>query len=392
MKAVDLSANAGEIVGLLGENGAGKSTLLNIVSGVLRPSSGAMLWQGAPLELRSPRQAAALGIGVVHQHGKLVENFSAGENMALHATERAFRIDKKTWDKRVESRALSLGWTLDASRPVGELSVGERQRIEILKALFAHSAAEIEYSKGEYSKAENKAQDEARNGARLLLLDEPTANLTPGEANELFAVLRRLRGQGRAVVFVSHKLPEVMALCDRVIVLRRGQIVGERQVPKTSVDELAHLMIGETTWLKSSTRTTRREDAPVRLRIDHVSAGLLREVSLQIRAGEIVGIAGVDGNGQAELVELLSGLRPPQSGNFRCEPAPDELAPAANTQNTNAENIKAQKARSIAVIPPDRQRVGLIGSFDLAENMALHPALRASCRRRFGFNWKMARS
>ena len=379
LQSVDFTANGGEIVGLLGENGAGKSTLLNIVGGSLQPTSGEIALDGAPLRFRSSRDATQRGIGIVHQHASLVETFSAGENLALHAQNRGARIDKKAWSARVEGWAQTLGWQLDAHVAVEKLSVGERQRIEILKALFASSEVasneEIEYS--------NRPGSEAR-GARLMLLDEPTANLTPDEADELFAVLRRLRAQNRAVVFVSHKLNEVMNLCDRVVVLRRGQVVGQREIARTSVDELAQLMIGENGAQKSAGRAAFRvlenrvPDAPFRLCVEKISAGVLRDFSLGVRGGEIVGIAGVDGNGQAELIEVLSGLRAPQNGSFRCENA---LA----TDEKNGSN-------AISVIPPDRQRVGLIGAFDLAENLALHPALRARCRTHMGFRWKVARS
>jgi simple sugar transport system ATP-binding protein len=236
LRDVNFEVRSGEVVGLLGENGAGKSTLLNLVGGALQPSSGEMKWDGQPVRFASPRAATRLGIGVVPQHPKLVEVFSAGENLALHANLAGVRLDVAVWNARVQQWAQSLGWQVNADVPVETLSTGERQRIEILKALFSHSA-----------------DDE---GARLLLLDEPTANLTPAEADELFAVVRRLREQGRGIVFVSHKLNEVMALCDRVVVLRRGHIVGERLGSQTNTGELARLMIGDEP-VEMSTRRSR---------------------------------------------------------------------------------------------------------------------------------------
>ncbi len=497
LQNVDFAVREGEIVGLLGENGAGKSTLLNIIGGVFPPSSGEMVFQGAIVRFGSPRDATQAGIGVVPQHARLVETFSAGENLALHAQTRGLTIDARAWNAQAERWARSLGWSLNASARVETLGVGERQRIEILKALFARGNPSIEYSNAGNSAnnnetfrernnanseksnqpkrdsatrdsternsarigetkfdAEDSAKDDAKrdisnvqSGAQLLLLDEPTSNLTPDETIELFQVLRGLRDQNRAVVFVSHKLNEVMSLCDRVVVLRRGQVVAQRLVSQTDADELATLMIGENVGKTPISSTRLPENAPIRLFLNEISAGVLHDFSLQIRRGEIVGIAGVDGNGQAELVEVLSGLRAPEHGTFRCENADANLdlensQRATNTENArrengkiadsrkatargigaksakspnlesanreganaesanaesasrkgaNAENASRKSANRIAVISPDRERVGLIGDFDLAENLALSSQMRALCRTRFGLNWKVAR-
>jgi simple sugar transport system ATP-binding protein len=208
----------------------------------------------------------------------------------------------------------------------------------------------------------------------LLLLDEPTANLTPGEAKELFDVVHRLRAQGCGVVFVSHKLNEVMELCDRVVVLRHGRVVGERRIADTNTDDLASLMVGRQ-LAATSTRVPHEanQTVPVRLHIEQLSSGLLRNFSLDVHGGEIVGLAGVDGNGQRELAELLGGLRVPQSGLFGVV---DESSAMSR----------------LAVIPPDRQETGLILAFDLAENMALQPDLRARCKRLLNFDWNTARA
>jgi len=362
LDAVDCAVGAGEIVGLLGENGAGKSTLMNVVGGVLPPSGGALNWNGRPVHFSSPRDATRLGIGVVHQHFMLVPIFTVAENVALHAPHAGALYNAAQWEQRVEEWGRSLGWRIEAKRPVEELSVGERQRIEILKALFVNS--------------DNSNGDMA---TRLLLLDEPTANLTPPEVEELFTVLRRLRERGCGIVFVSHKLKEVLTLCDRIAVLRHGRMVGERRAKETNVDELATLMVGRelgSTAIAEESRQSRQvpQQSSPRLEIKNLSRGILREISLSVGAGEIVGFAGVDGNGQRELVEVLSGLSKPETGEI-------------TVSNQNSELAKA-----ISVIPPDRQHVGLVLPFDVTENIMLHPALRAQYKKRVGFDWKRARA
>jgi ABC-type uncharacterized transport system ATPase subunit len=361
LSGVNFSVGGGEIVGLLGENGAGKSTLLNIVGGNLQATSGELLWNNEAVQFASPRDATQCGIGVVHQHFMLVPTFSVAENMALQAPQSGAIFNPSQWKERVESWATQLGWQVDANARVETLSVGERQRVEILKALFAASAG-------------NSPEAASTRSARLLLLDEPTANLTPCEATELFDVVRRLRAQDCGVVFVSHKLNEVMELCDRVVVLRHGKVVGERRIADTNTDELASLMVGRQ-LSPTSTRASHSmsETAPIRLHIEHLCSAVLQDFSLDVCGGEIVGLAGVDGNGQRELAELLGGLRVPQSGTFRVLDESTILA-------------------RLAVIPPDRHETGLILAFDLAENMALQPDLRARCKRLLNFDWNTARA
>ncbi len=353
---VNLRVEAGEIVGLLGENGAGKSTLLNLVGGAISPSSGAILWRDETVEISSPHEASRLGIGVVHQHPQLVEAFSVAENLALAASTssaRSARFNARDWEKQAENWAQSLGWQIAASKRVEELSGGERQRVEILKALFARN----EDSSDSVPQSEKTAQ--------LLLLDEPTANLTPDESTELFGMMRSLKSQNCGLVFVSHKLREVLEICDRVVVLRRGEIVAQRATSETDANELAQLMIGESATATSSTRSV-NDSAPFGLKIENLNCGQLRDFSLRVRQGEIVGIAGVDGNGQAPLIEALGGLR---------------------------EYVgKIESVGEIAIIPPDRERSGLIADFSLAENVALHPLSRARFRRFARFDWRGAQS
>lgn len=357
LRDIHLEVRAGEIIGLLGENGAGKSTLLSIVSGNARPTSGVLLWRGEAIKLHSPRDATRLGIGVVHQHFQLVPEFTVAENIALQAPRADFVFDEKAWCARISDWAKQIGWRIDPSRKIETLSVGERQRVEILKALFVHEG------------------DCGNNfAAPLLLLDEPTANLTPGEVDELLGVLRRLRAGGCGIVFVSHKLNEVMSLCDRVAVLRRGKIVGERDVKKTNPNALAELMVGRSLETTSDYSEPVAENSPSCLQIEKLCGEVVRDFSIQIRRGEIVGIAGVDGNGQSELLEILSGLRTPKSGGFKIE--------------SSIENQKSP----IAFIPADRQHVGLIPDFSLYENVALHPQMRAECTTKFGFDWRVAQN
>ncbi|MBV9470530.1 MAG: ABC transporter ATP-binding protein [Abitibacteriaceae bacterium] len=385
---VDLVVREGEIVGLLGENGAGKSTLMNIIGGVLTPTAGQLRWDDEPVHLASPRAATQRGIGVVHQHFMLVPVFTVAENIALHAPQAGAVFNADEWNARIQAWAQTLGWKIDGTQRVADLSVGELQRVEILKALFANDTAQGSGMEDRESSIEDrgsnqnqpvpnlqppasKPQTPSSNTARLLLLDEPTANLTPAEVEELFKTLRRLREQQRGIIFVSHKLNEVLALCDRIVILRHGRIVGERRTMETNAQELATLMVGrELRDVDQRPPVKPNPDAATapRLIIENLSGGTLRNFSLSIQPGEIVGLAGVDGNGQRELVEILSGLRSPQGGRFG-----------------------VADGQPIAVIPPDRQTVGLIQSFDLAENMALNPTLRAQCRTRFTLNWKAAR-
>jgi len=341
LDGVSLTLRLGQIHGILGENGAGKSTLLNILFGAVQPDRGRIERDGRPLRLTSPRLAIAAGIGLVHQHFHLVDSFTVRENVLL---------GERTPDRpRLDRLAARLGlWeVLDVA--VGGLPVGVRQRVEILKALYRQ--------------------------ATLLLLDEPTAVLTPPEVETLFDLLRELRAAGAGVVFITHKLREALELCDTITVLRQGRVVAEYPASQVTADVLAAAMVGE--HLASAAlghSATAPPAETVRLRVENLtvpadgSRTALHRISFEVREGEIFGIAGVDGNGQTELAEALVGLRPMQ-GNLWLDGRP---LPAGR---------RARLAAGLRYIPPDRRQAGLALELSVAENVILGDELAPDWRR-----------
>jgi simple sugar transport system ATP-binding protein len=340
LDGVSFSLDPGEIHALLGENGAGKTTAMNVLYGLVRPDSGSIRIDSRNIELASPAQAIRAGIGMVHQHFMLVPNLTVAENVLMGARERnPFWFDRRRANEEVRRLSDEFGIAVEPERLVGTLPVGVQQRVEILKCLARR--------------------------ARVLILDEPTAVLTPQEVDELGDVLRRLRNSGHAIVFISHKLKEVIALCDRVTVLRLGRNVGT--VAASDVDEraLSQMMVGRTLAEARPPRKPTRNANPT-LEV----ASLVVEDDRQHRAvdgldldvfpGEIVGIAGIDGNGQSELVECLAGVRPATSGTVR-------LAGQNIAQLPPIERIR----QGIALISDDRQRKGLVLDFTVAENLVL---------------------
>jgi len=342
---VTLEFRAGEIHAVLGENGAGKSTLMHVLAGLLRPDTGTILLDGRAVSFASARAARQAGIGMVHQHFTLVDALSVAENLALSLPGQShFRFHAAA--AAIEARALAARIGLELSAPdalVAHLPVGARQRLEILKALAG--------------------------GGRVLILDEPTAVLTPQEVRPLFSMLRQLREQGRSVIFITHKLREVTAVADRVTVMRRGAIVGTYDASTVTESEMAERMVG--TVASSASRTHRDYvDGAIVLQLVEISAHdgrgvpALREVSFAVRAGEILGIAGVDGNGQRELFEVLVGLTPPAAGTVAVgEHALTEFTP------------RAALAAGIGHIPPDRQREGLVLPMTVQENFLLNRSI-----------------
>ncbi|HSP71239.1 MAG TPA: ABC transporter ATP-binding protein [Gaiellaceae bacterium] len=339
---VDFDLQRGEVHALLGENGAGKSTLMNILYGLYRADEGEIVVGGTPASFASAREAIERGIGMVHQHFMLIPVMTVAENIVLgtEPVTSGVVLDFAAARRRVAELAESFGFAIDPDASVQDISVGQQQRVEILKAL--------------YRKAD------------VLILDEPTAVLTPQEAGELFAILRKLKAEGLSIIFISHKLNEVLELADRITVLRRGKKIGTVPGAGATEAELARMMVGREVVLRVEKPPA--ESGDVLLDVEglqvHDDRGIekVRDVSLQVRAGEIVGIAGVDGNGQTELVEALTGLRRFESGSVT-------VAGKRFERHTTARKMLDA---GIGHIPEDRQRRGLVLEFTLAENVALH--------------------
>ncbi|GIX05620.1 MAG: ABC transporter ATP-binding protein [Candidatus Poribacteria bacterium] len=340
LEGVSLELEAGEIHALLGENGAGKTTLMNILYGLIRPDTGEVFLEGRPVRFRSPQDALRARIGMVHQHFMLVPPLTVAENVWLGDRKRyPFLFRRRDAVEATRRLVERFGLKVDPERRIEELSVGVQQRVEILKCL---------------------ARD-----ARILILDEPTAVLTPQEVEELGAVLRGLRNEGRSVIFISHKLKEVLELCDRVTVLRAGRNVGTLPIQEVTEKRLSEMMVGRE--LEPPPPRARVSDqAPVVLELKRLSvrddrgAMAVRELSLKVRAGEIFGIAGIDGNGQAELLDALAGVRSPFEGSVRL--AGEEIGTTSARQRA---------ALGLAVITDDRQRKGLVLELPVAENLIL---------------------
>ncbi|MDR5683909.1 MAG: ABC transporter ATP-binding protein [Armatimonadota bacterium] len=334
---ISLRVERGEIHAIVGENGAGKSTLMKILYGLYQPDEGEILIRGRPVRMAGPRTALMLGIGMVHQHFMLIPAFTVAENVIL-GSEPSGVLSRREAERRVRELSDRYGFRLDPSAPVSSLSVGEQQRVEILKVLYR--------------------------GAELLILDEPTAVLTPQEVEDLFRNLRGLREGGKTIIFISHKLDEVLALADRVSVLRRGRMIGTVQAGQTDETRLAEMMVGRPVLMRLERPQVAAGEPRLeadRLRVLGTRGRVaVRDVSFAVRSGEIYAIAGVEGNGQTELVEALVGLRPIAGGSLRICGA-------------DATHLDAREIRMLgtAHIPEDRHRRGLVLPMEMRENVIL---------------------
>ena len=337
---VDFSVRPGEIHALVGENGAGKSTLMNILYGLIPPDSGEILINGKPVHMSGPRDAISLGIGMVHQHFMLIPVFSVGENIMLGrelVTGPDF-YDRGRARKAINDLTKRYGLALDPDAKMGDLPVGLQQRAEIVKVLYR--------------------------GASILILDEPTGVLTPQETKELFVVLRELVKSGKTIIFISHKLKEVLDISDRITVMRRGKVVGHLTTRETNEEAIATMMVGREVLLRVDKKPA--QPGAVVLRVENIAASsdqnvpALKGVSFELRQGEILGIAGVEGNGQSELMEVLAGTRRVSSGRV-----------LLGEQDITTLNARTERDAGVAFIPEDRRGTGLVLSFSIAENSIL---------------------
>ena len=340
---VNLSVNSGEILSLLGENGSGKTTLMNMISGIYFPDEGHIFIDGKEVVIRSPKDAFDYNIGMIHQHFKLVDVFTAAENIVLGLDEK-YNIKKAT--QRVAEISSKYGFEIDPNKKIYEMSVSEKQTVEILKVLYR--------------------------GANILILDEPTAVLTPQESQKLFAVLRRMRNDGKAIIIITHKLHEVMDISDRVSVLRKGEYIGTVETDKTTESELTEMMVGKKIDL--NIQRSEPKNPQKRLEVKHINCmsregvSLLKDISFYANSGEILGIAGIAGSGQRELLEAIAGLQHIDSGEIIYN----------NPTDNSSEDLKDKtplEIRNLGVrlsfVPEDRLGMGLVGNMDIVDNMML---------------------
>ena len=358
---INIQAKGGEILGLLGENGAGKTTLMNILSGLYRPDSGTIRVNNEEKTFNSPRDAILAGIGMVHQHFMLVPIFSVTENVILGNEETGIANFLKLSESEKKVKEISEKYSLlvNPKEIIERLPVGSQQRVEIIKVLFR--------------------------SAEVLIFDEPTAVLTPQEVRELFSIMNSLKASGKALIFITHKLHEVLEICDRISILRAGEIVGEADPKMASNKELANMMVGRPVNLNLE----RQSSKPGNILLDVKNLSVLNEkqdlsvsdISFDVKEGEIVGVAGVQGNGQTELVEALTGLRPSLSGEI-------------SYFGEKVPNLNPRKIHQIGVrhIPEDRQKSGIIGNFSVGENLILNNYYAAPYSKYLKMDWDVVGS
>ncbi len=336
---VSIDLRKGEIHALLGENGAGKTTLMNILYGLYKPDSGQVVLNGKSIVIHSPKDSIEAGIGMVHQHFMLIPAFSVAENIMLgDETTHAGVLDIKAVSQRVRELSHQYGLEVDPDAKVGQLSVGAQQRVEIVKTLYRN--------------------------ANIIILDEPTAVLTPQETEDLFRIMRQLTARGVSIIFITHKLKEVLAVADRITVMRAGRVAGTVKPKETNEPKLASMMVGREVILTVQKQPARPKDEVLRVEdlrvLDDRDLEVIRGVSFDVRSGEIFGIAGVQGNGQTQLAEALTGLRPMKNGKV-----------IMAGKDVSGKPPRPIIETGLAHIPEDRQRHGLVLSYSVADNMVL---------------------
>jgi simple sugar transport system ATP-binding protein len=351
---VNLRVESGEIHALLGENGAGKSTLMSILFGLYEPTSGVIKIRGEEVKIRSPNDATALRIGMVHQHFKLVHNFTVTENIVLgmEPHDKLGNLDLGSAEKRVAQLSETYGLAVDPSVKIENITVGMQQRAEILKILYRD--------------------------ADILIFDEPTAVLTPQEIDELLAILRRLKAEGKTVLFITHKLREIKAVADRCTILRRGKYIDTVDVAKVSEAELAEKMVGRAVTFRIEKKPAKPGDIVLKIEdltvIGAKGTPAVSGLSLDVKAGEVVGIAGVDGNGQSELVEAISGLMPVHSGRVLLK-----------SRDISKDSIRKRNEGGLGLVPEDRHKHGLVLDFHIDENLILKSFRKSQYASPLGF-------
>ncbi|KOF56308.1 MULTISPECIES: ABC transporter ATP-binding protein [Clostridium] len=346
----------GETHVLLGENGAGKTTLMNVLYGLYQPESGEIYIQGTSTKINTPHAAIKLGIGMVHQHFMLINNFTVAENIILGMEpKKGLKIDMKSAILEVEKLSKAYGFNVNAKDKIEDLSVGQQQKVEILKALYRK--------------------------ARVLILDEPTAVLTPQEIEELANIISMLKKEGKSFILITHKLKEVMNMSDRITIIRRGEVIKTLNTKGTNIDELAEMMVGRKVNLKVN--KSNKEAGEAILEINKLNAEdergvkVVKDVDLTVKSGEIFGIAGVDGNGQSELIDILTGLRKAQSGSIKL-----------NGKEVTGRSTREIMDEGVGHIPEDRHKRGLVLKFSLFENSILGLQNNKAFKNKFFLNYK----
>jgi general nucleoside transport system ATP-binding protein len=338
LKGVDLVVREGDIHALVGENGAGKSTLMNVLYGLYRPDAGSIRIRGREVRITGPRDAIALGIGMIHQHFMLIPPLTVAENVVLGDERGGPALDDRTIEQRVSELERRFGIVVEPGARIEDLPLGLQQRVEILKVLYR--------------------------GSELLIFDEPTAVLTPQEVDELFGIVRTLRDEGKTLILITHKLREVMAVTDRITVLRGGRNAGELVTNRTNPSEIARAMVGRELKELKARATPARAEVILEVRGLQASSDrgalALQGVDLEVHAGEILGVAGVGGNGQSELAQAILGLRRPTAGSIRI-----------GGVDISKDDPKRTRARGVAYVPEDRHLEGLVLAFTVADDLIL---------------------